>query len=163
MDLRKSLSVLLLVLVCSVAVQAAPIPIEEIGSRIHGKNFSPLFYSKHPGTQVLVEFGIASWYDCPTKPEKVQNPSFKLKDHIYPVAHKTLPFGTLIKAINPVNGKKILCRVVDRGPFIAGRIIDFDRHAAQAIGISGIGKIILKIYKVDADEYAAAKSKSRIN
>jgi len=163
LDLRKCLSVLLLVLVCSVVVHAAPVPIEEIGSRIYGKNFSSSFYSKHPGTQVLVEFGIASWYDCPTKPENVQNLTLKLKDQIYPVAHRTLPFGTLIKAINPVNGKKILCRVIDRGPFIAGRIIDFDRHAAQAIGISGVGKIILKIYKVNADEYAAAKAKTRIN
>ena len=145
----------------SVPLQAGLMPIMEIVRQV--KNESGLkaqIYNQHPGVEVLVEFGIASWYDCPTKPESVQNQTYRVRDRIYPVAHKTLPFGTLIKVINPVNGKKILARVIDRGPFIAGRIIDLDRPASQALGIGGIGKIILKIYKVDLKQMVQARKNS---
>jgi len=130
--------------------------------RTKGERFmsEPNPYNSHPGVQMMVEFGIASWYDCPTKPEYINNNKYGIRDHIYPVAHKTLPFGTLIKVINPANGKKIMTRVIDRGPFIAGRIIDLDRPGAQALGIGGIGKIILKIYKVDPKQVAQARQSS---
>lgn len=136
------------------AVQAAPQPIEEIARKIRaGGPLSPV-YSLQADIQILVEFGIASWYDCPIKPEPVVHKGLRLSDKIYPVAHRTLPFGTLIKAINPANGRKILCRVIDRGPFIAGRIIDLDAHGAKALGISGIGKIVLKIFRLAPNQFA---------
>jgi rare lipoprotein A len=133
----------------SIAVLAAPVPIEVIARKIQGPTNISGLYSRSPATEVQVEFGIASWYDCPTRNEEIHKPHLALKDRIYPVAHKTLPFGTLVKVINPRNGKKILTRVIDRGPFIAGRIIDLNREGAKALDISGIGKIILKIYKVN--------------
>jgi len=157
LKVKSYLFVCLLILCVFSTSFAAPVPIEEIAKKIRKDDSPGRFYSKYPDIQVLVEFGIASWYDCPLKPEKVSNPKYQVKDHIFPVAHKTLPFGTLIKVINPQNGKKILARVVDRGPFIAGRIIDLDRHASEALEISGIGKIILKIYKATPNQFASAK------
>ena len=163
MKLGKCLSALFLGLILSAPLAAGPFPLSEVIKRAKGDRFmnEPNPYNTHLGVNVLVEFGIASWYDCPTKPEYVKNPKFGLQDHIYPVAHKTLPFGTLIKVINPANGKKILVRVIDRGPFIAGRIIDLDRPGAQALGIGGVGKIILKIFKVDPKQVASARSTTK--
>lgn len=158
---RKHLSALLLFLALTAPALPAPMPITEVLRATQVSEQTKHFYVRHPGVEVLVEFGIASWYDCPTKPEKVQNQDYKVADHIYPVAHKTLPFGTLIKVINPANNRKILARVIDRGPFIAGRIIDLDAHSAKALGINGIGKIVLKIFKVNPNEVAMAKGSAQ--
>jgi rare lipoprotein A len=58
-------------------------------------------------------------------------------------AHRNLPFGTVLKVTNLRNGKSVLVRVNDRGPFIKGRILDLSLGAAKVIGLtnSGVGKI----------------------
>jgi len=58
-------------------------------------------------------------------------------------AHKRLPFGTKLKVTNLRNGKSVIVRVNDRGPFVKGRVIDLSLGAARAIGLtaSGVGKI----------------------
>jgi rare lipoprotein A len=58
-------------------------------------------------------------------------------------AHRRLPFGTKLKVTNLRNGKFVVVRVNDRGPFIRGRILDLSLGAARAIGMtgSGVGKI----------------------
>lgn len=50
-------------------------------------------------------------------------------------AHKTLPFGTLVKVTNPKSGKSAVVRINDRGPVQPGRVIDLSPRAAKAIGI----------------------------
>ncbi len=50
-------------------------------------------------------------------------------------AHRTLPFGSLVKVTNPRNGLSVVVRINDRGPFIKGRVIDLSRAAAQSIGM----------------------------
>ncbi|MBO6676926.1 MAG: septal ring lytic transglycosylase RlpA family protein [Rhizobiales bacterium] len=54
-------------------------------------------------------------------------------------AHKTLPFGTLVRVTNPRNGKQVTVRINDRGPYAHGRTIDLSRAAAQEIGLIGRG------------------------
>ncbi|RDC60233.1 RlpA-like lipoprotein [Alteripontixanthobacter maritimus] len=54
-------------------------------------------------------------------------------------AHKTLPFGTKVRVINPANGKEVTVRINDRGPFIRGRTIDLSKAAAKKIGIISRG------------------------
>lgn len=58
-------------------------------------------------------------------------------------AHRDLPFGTFLKVTNLRNGKFVIVRVNDRGPFIKGRILDLSLGAAKVIGLtnSGVGKI----------------------
>jgi len=60
-------------------------------------------------------------------------------------AHKKLPFGTMVKVTNTNNGKSVLVRINDRGPFVAGRIIDLSKAAATSIGMisAGIAKVII--------------------
>ncbi|MBV1695118.1 MAG: septal ring lytic transglycosylase RlpA family protein [Hyphomicrobiales bacterium] len=54
-------------------------------------------------------------------------------------AHRTLPFGTRVRVTRLDTGRSVEVRINDRGPFIAGRIIDLSRGAAQVIGMTGQG------------------------
>lgn len=60
-------------------------------------------------------------------------------------AHRTHPFGTRLKVTNPNNGKEIVVRVTDRGPFGRGRIIDLSWGAAKALGILAHGVAMVKV------------------
>ena len=56
-------------------------------------------------------------------------------------AHRTLPFGTKVMVINNRNGRSVVVRINDRGPFIKGRVIDVTPAAAQALGFSGLAPV----------------------
>ncbi|WP_089154756.1 septal ring lytic transglycosylase RlpA family protein [Micromonospora sp. NBS 11-29] len=56
-------------------------------------------------------------------------------------AHKTLPFDTRVRVTNPANGKSVVVRINDRGPFIAGRCLDLSRAAFAAIAATGLGEV----------------------
>jgi rare lipoprotein A len=60
-------------------------------------------------------------------------------------AHRTLPFGTKVKVTNIRNGKSVIVRINDRGPFVRGRIIDLSRAAFSRIGNPAFGVIRVKI------------------
>ena len=61
-------------------------------------------------------------------------------------AHRTYPFGTMLRVTNPANGKSVIVRVTDRGPYVKGRIIDLSARAAREIGIiaQGIAPVIVE-------------------
>lgn len=76
-------------------------------------------------------------------------------------AHKTLPFGTNVTVKNIANGKTVKVRINDRGPFVAGRIIDLSKSAAQEIDLvqSGVAKVQIQYKrkgKKNAEQVAAA-------
>ncbi len=73
----------------------------------------------------------------------------------YTAAHKTLPFGTLLEVTNLENGKKVVVRVNDRGPFIANREIDLSKAAAVSLGMVSKGITRVSIKKVDSLDHAA--------
>ena len=62
-------------------------------------------------------------------------------------AHRTYPFGTILKVTNPANGKTVKVKVIDRGPFIKGRVIDLSWGAAKALGMlsQGIAIVIVEL------------------
>lgn len=60
-------------------------------------------------------------------------------------AHKTLPFGTILKVTNEDNGKTVTVRVNDRGPFVADRDLDLSYGAAKKIGLIAVGVKTLKV------------------
>lgn len=64
-------------------------------------------------------------------------------------AHKTHPFGTLLKVPNPSNGKEVVVRVTDRGPFKRGRIIDLSWGAAKELGMLSQGVAMVKVEVVE--------------
>ncbi|MCX5515670.1 septal ring lytic transglycosylase RlpA family lipoprotein [Kaistia algarum] len=87
--------------------------------------------------------GRASWYKLGGKTASGErnNPS------ALTAAHRSLPFGTRVKVENLKNGKFVVVRINDRGPFTGGRVIDLSRAAAQQIGMlsSGTAKVRLVV------------------
>ena len=84
--------------------------------------------------------------------------------HALTAAHKTLPFGTLVRVRSLVTGKEVDVRVTDRGPFTRGRIIDVSRAAAEALGMIGLGVKQVSLHIVESTTpvvnfYRAAKAR----
>lgn len=67
-------------------------------------------------------------------------------------AHKQLKFGTLLKVTNPKNGRSVIVRINDRGPYIEGRDLDLSKGAAIELGMMRKGVARLKIQEVALDE-----------
>ena len=61
-------------------------------------------------------------------------------------AHRTFPFGTLLQVTNPANGNHVIVKVIDRGPYVKGRVIDLSHRAAKELGIiaQGIAPVIVE-------------------
>jgi rare lipoprotein A len=60
-------------------------------------------------------------------------------------AHRTLPLGTRVRVTNVVNGRSVVVRINDRGPFADGRIIDLSRAAARELGVLGGGLFSVRL------------------
>lgn len=73
-------------------------------------------------------------------------------------AHRTLPFGTVVKVTNLDNGRSTVVKINDRGPFVEGRVIDLSRAAAEEIDMlgQGVARVSLEIvaFATDKDVYA---------
>jgi len=76
----------------------------------------------------------------------------KYKHSKLTAAHKTLPFGTIIKVTNINTDNSVEVRVNDRGPFVAGRVIDLSRSAAEKIDLIHVGIADVKIEVIDAGD-----------
>ena len=85
-----------------------------------------------------VEEGVASWYGVPFNGHRTSNGEI-YDMHEFTAAHRTLPFGSLVRVTNLRNGMQTEVRINDRGPFVANRVIDLSLSAAQAIGMVGPG------------------------
>ena len=90
------------------------------------------------------ETGIASWYGSDFHGQATANGEQFNKDELT-AAHKTLPLPSLARVTNLDNGRSIVVRINDRGPFISGRIIDLTRAAAKKIDMINQGVTKVKI------------------
>lgn len=90
------------------------------------------------------EQGSASWYCCYGKGAKTADGSLYSK-HSMTAAHKTLPFGSLVKVTNTRNGKSVTVEINDRGPFSKGRVIDLTPAAFAAIESKSLGLAKVKL------------------
>lgn len=88
------------------------------------------------------ECGLASVYSTLSE-ETASGQDTSVNDRT--AAHRSLPFGTLVRVDNQENGQSVLVRVTDRGPFVSGRIIDLSQIAAHELGFSDLTKVCLKI------------------
>jgi rare lipoprotein A len=94
------------------------------------------------------ETGKASFYAMKYQSRKTA--SGELFDQsAHTAAHKKLPFGTKVKVTHVKNGKSVIVRINDRGPFVKGRIIDLSRSAFSKIGNTGAGVIDVEIEVVE--------------
>ncbi len=60
-------------------------------------------------------------------------------------AHRSLPFGTMVRVTNNHTGRSVVVRINDRGPFVRGRVIDLSPAAARALGFSGLANVTLNV------------------
>ena len=60
-------------------------------------------------------------------------------------AHRSLPFGTRVRVTNHQTGRSVVVRINDRGPFVAGRIIDLTPAAARALGMDGLARVSVEV------------------
>ncbi len=84
------------------------------------------------------ETGIASWYGIPYHGRRAANGEIYDMNQLT-AAHRTLPFGSIVRVTSLTNGKAVTVRITDRGPFVEGRIIDLSREAARRIDMLGPG------------------------
>ena len=91
------------------------------------------------------ECGLASVYATAT--EETASGEDTLPGN-FTAAHRTLPFGTLVRVDNQKTGGSAVVRITDRGPFISGRIIDVSQAAARDLGISGLTPVCLNILSI---------------
>src|SRR5918911_592006 len=89
-----------------------------------------------------IQTGAASWYG-PGFHGKLTASGERFNTNQLTAAHKTLPFGTQVRVTNERTGKSVVVRINDRGPYAHGRVIDLSKAAAEAVGISGVGKVTL--------------------
>ena len=85
--------------------------------------------------QALTQCGGASWYAMTSKTASGERAS----PNTMTAAHRSLPFGTKVKVTNLRNGRSVMLRVNDRGPFVGGRIIDVTKAAAAKLGFVNAG------------------------
>ena len=98
-----------------------------------------------PASQTIA--GRVSWYGPGFHGRRTANGE-RFNKHEMTAAHKTLPFGTLVRVVNEKSGRSVLVRINDRGPYCGGRVLDLSEGAAGRIGIrgSGTGSVKLEVY-----------------
>jgi rare lipoprotein A len=84
------------------------------------------------------ETGMASWYGHPYHGRQAADGEIYDMETLV-AAHRTLPFNTWVRVTNLSNSKTVDVRIIDRGPFVGGRIIDLSHAAAQAVDLIGPG------------------------
>jgi len=106
--------------------------------------------------------GDASWYgkEFQGKPT-ASGDSFDM--YAYTAAHRTLPFGTMLKVTNLSNNKSIIVRVNDRGPFKENRIVDLSYQAAKEIGMLIDGTAEVSIVEIKTNENDSNQSTSKLS
>ncbi|MEI8134408.1 MAG: septal ring lytic transglycosylase RlpA family protein [bacterium] len=93
---------------------------------------------RHSTAPNLSMVGTASWYGHGFHNRKTASGK-KFDQNSFVAAHRTLPFGTLVKVTNTLNNKSCIVEITDRGPYVKHRIIDVSRGAATELGFTSSG------------------------
>jgi rare lipoprotein A (peptidoglycan hydrolase) len=96
-----------------------------------------------------VQVGLASWYTTNSRGKKTATGEV-YDPHRRTAAHRSFPLGSRVRVTRLDNGKSIEVQINDRGPFVAGRVIDLSRAAADALGISEKGIVTVRVELLDS-------------
>ena len=105
-------------------------------------------YSPVSAKAKFASAGVASYYGPGFHGRRTANGE-RFDMHAMTAAHRTLPFGTLVKVTNLSNGKSAIVRVNDRGPYVGKRVIDLSVAAAKQIGSTGSGTARVSLEVMD--------------
>ncbi len=106
----------------------------------------------------LREVGLASWYGHPFHGRRTANGEV-YDMNTMTAAHKTMPLPSYARVRNLNNGREIIVRVNDRGPFYPGRVIDLSRAAARKLRITGLGRV--EVERITHDEIRSGAWRDR--
>src|ERR1700684_1061733 len=124
----------------ALTVAAAGLMLAACAHKKHTRNQPPP--SSRPAAVPAVvgatENGIASWYGHPYDGRRAADGEIYDMETLV-AAHRTLPFNTWVRVTNLSNSKSVDVRIIDRGPFVGGRIIDLSHAAAQVVDLIGPG------------------------
>ncbi len=109
---------------------------------VRGRKYSPLLSANG-----FYETGMASWYGSKFHGRRTASGE-RYNMYAMTAAHKLLPFNTTVRVTNLRNGKSVVVRVNDRGPFSRGRVIDLSLGAARRLGIEKTGVARVRIEAV---------------
>lgn len=124
---------LLLVAACNTTASHDPAATGSISQAALGKEF---------------QRGTASWYGPGFHGRRTASgEQFNASEMT--AAHRSLPFGTRLRVVNEANGRSVIVRVNDRGPFAHRRIIDLARGPAQALGLTSTGTGYVSLHRLD--------------
>jgi len=114
---------------------------------------TPAVLNAHPKADS--SYGVASFY---TEDEWTASGE-RFNTHAMTAAHPTLPFGTKLRVTNVTNGRSVVVRINDRGPFVPGRVVDLSGSAAESLGMveRGIVKVKLDVVQKQTGSTASAK------
>jgi rare lipoprotein A len=145
---RKVLTILLMLVGFAVSITEPAAP-------------KPILTKVHVGNSIqksrrVAERGLASWYgeefDQQTTSSGETFDMYELT-----AAHPTLPFGTIVRVTNLRNGKHVDVRIIDRGPFVEGRIIDLSLAAAEFIDMVNSGVARVKVEIISGRQHATSR------
>lgn len=100
-----------------------------------------------PPAEAAEQCGRASWYAMTSRTASGE----QANPNILAAAHRTLPFGTKVRVENLKNGRAVIVRINDRGPFVGGRIIDVTRAAAEQLGFRSAGHAPVRVTVVEGN------------
>lgn len=110
----------------------------------------------------VVDYGRASWYGPTFNGHRTANGEI-YNQNALTAAHRTLPFNTFVKVIDLDNGRSVVVRINDRGPYARGRIIDLSYAAAKKIHMVGPGTARVKLVLVHGNMRAISRNKQYNN
>ena len=106
-----------------------------------------------------LQSGVASYYADKFHARRTANGE-PFDNTAMTAAHPSLPFGTLIEVTNMRNGKKVVVRVNDRGPYTHARVLDLSRNAARQLGMHNTGTAKVKVAVLDKNKRLELAEKS---
>src|SRR5215468_10353413 len=119
-------------------------PFSAAEAKVHSRKHHSQHASAHTGSGTS---GMASMYGSKRDgyAGKRSASGERVSSGALTAAHRTLPFGTMVRVTNRRNNKSVVVRINDRGPFVRGRVIDLTPAGAHAIGMSGLAPVSLAV------------------
>lgn len=118
-----------------------PLPLDPFTAAAVSKPSSP---RSPTNPAAFHQFGHASWYEASHQAQTADGEYYD--SNALAAAHRSLPFNTKVRVTNLDNGKSVVLRINDRGPYVVGRVIDVTVRAAKALGMQddGIAPVLVE-------------------
>ena len=120
-----------------------------------------LFHRAPPAPPGSIQVGVASWYGPEFQGERTASGE-RFDQRELSAAHPTLPLGTRARVTNLANGRSVVVRINDRGPFVHGRAIDLSHSAARTLGMVGRGTTRVRIEALDEQKPRPLIGRARV-